>query len=451
MRPDERVDDGRSTDGQVASGGAELSVVRNGHIVDPASGRDETGDLWFRDGRIIDRPPDDEAKGASVVDAAGRLVLPGLVDMHAHLCEPGYEYRETLESGAAAAAAGGVTGVACMPDTEPDLDDAPAVRYVRERAADVPVHIYPIAAVTASRAGERLTEIGELADVGAVALSDAERTVRNPAVLRRALEYARMFDLPIITHCEDPSLSAGGLMHEGRHATRLGLKGIPSIAEETIAARDIMLAEWTGGRLHLTHVSTAVTVGLVRSAKRRGVRVTADVSPPHLALTDEALCSYDTNLKINPPLRSRADVEALREGLADGTIDAIASDHTPRSVDEKNTEFQEALPGAAGLETMLSVVYTELIAPGLLTWRDAVLRLSAAPSGILGTEGGSLAAGNPADFILFDPDGTWTVDPASFKSRSGNTPFAGRVLKGGVTMTVVAGRVVYRCDGPESS
>ncbi len=451
MRPDERVSDGRVTDGQVASGGAELSVVRNGHIIDPASGRDGIGDLWFRDGRIIDRPSEDEAKGPSVIDAAGRLVLPGLVDMHAHLCEPGYEYRETLESGAEAAAAGGVTGVACMPDTEPDLDDAPAVRFVRERAAGVPVHIYPIAAVTMGRAGERLTEIGELAGAGAVALSDADRTIRNPAILRRALEYSRMFDLPIIAHCEDPSLSAGGLMHEGRHATRLGLKGIPSIAEETIAARDIMLAEWTGGRLHVTHVSTAVTVGLVRAAKERGVRVTADVSPHHLALTDESLSSYDTYLKINPPLRSRADVDALREGLADGTIDAVASDHTPRSVDEKNTEFQEALPGAVGLETMLSVVHTELIAPGLLTWRDAVLRLSTAPSGILGTEGGSLAVGSPADLFLFDPEGTWTVDPASFKSRSGNTPFAGCVLKGSVTMTVVGGRIVYRCDVPESS
>ncbi len=446
MRPD-----GQGTDGRVTSGGLELSVVRNGHVVDPASGRDGTGDLWILDGRIIDRPADGEAKGATVIDAAGCLVMPGLVDMHVHLCEPGYEYRETLESGAEAAAAGGVTGVACMPDTKPDLDDAPAVRFVRSRASGVPVHVYPVAAVTVGRAGERLTEMGELSDAGAVALSDADRTIRNPAILRRALEYARMFDLPIIAHCEDPSLSAGGLMHEGRHATRLGLKGVPSIAEETIAARDIMLAEWTGGRLHITHVSTAVTVGLVRAAKQRSVRVTADVSPHHLVLTDEALSSYDTRLKINPPLRSRADVEALREGLADGTIDAIASDHTPRSVDEKNTEFEEALPGAAGLETMLSVVYTELIAPGLMTWRDAVLRLSTAPSGILGMEGGSLAAGSAADFFLFDPEGTWTVDPASFKSRSGNTPFAGCVLKGNVTMTIVGGRVVYRCDVPESS
>lgn len=448
MRPDNPGGNpGVTSDSTAGSHG--LTLIRNGHIVDPASGRDQTGDLWIRDGRIIDRPADEEAQGAAVIDASGLLVLPGLIDMHAHLCEPGYEYRETLESGAAAAAAGGVTGVACMPDTEPVIDDAPTVEFVRERAAGAAARIYPIAAVTAGRAGERLTEIGELAEAGAVALSDADRTIRNPAVLRRALEYARMFDLPIIVHCEDPSLSAGGLMHEGRHATRLGLKGVPSVAEETIAARDIMLAEWTGGRLHVTHVSTAVTVDLIRAAKQRGVRVTADVSPPHLVLTDEALSSYDTHLKVNPPLRSRADVEALREGLADGTIDAIASDHTPRSVDEKNTEFQEALPGAAGLETMLSVVYTELIAPGLLTWSDAARSMSTAPGGILGTEGGSLAAGGPADLFLFDPDGTWTVDPASFRSRSANTPFAGRALKGNVAMTVVAGRVVYRRDVPE--
>lgn len=445
MRPDGRVTPGG------AAGSAGLAVVRGGHIVDPASGLDETGDLWIRDGRIIDHPSDDEAKGASVIDAAGQYVLPGLVDMHVHLCEPGFEYRETVESGAAAAVAGGVTGVACMPDTEPPMDDAPTVRFVRARAADVPAHIYPVAAVTAGRAGERLTEIGELADAGAVALSDGDRTIRNPAILRRVLEYSRMFDLPIIVHCEDQALSADGLMHEGSHATRLGLKGIPSIAEETIAARDIMLAEWTGGRLHITHVSTAVTVGLIRAAKQRGVRVTADVSPHHLVLTDEALSSYDTRLKVNPPLRSRADVEGLREGLVDGTIDAIASDHTPRSVDEKNTEFQEALPGAAGLETMLSVVYTELIAPGLLTLSDAVRNMSTAPGGILGTAGGSLAAGSPADLLLFDPEGTWTVDPASFRSRSGNTPFAGCALKGNVTMTVVGGRVVYWCGDAESS
>ena len=245
-------------------------MVRNGHIVDPDSGRDERGDLWLRDGRIIDRPADDETRRAAVIDAAGHFVLPGLIDMHAHLCEPGYEYRETLESGAAAAAAGGITGVACMPDTEPDMDAAPTVRFVRERAAQVPVHIHPIAAITVGRAGERLTEVGELVEAGAVALSDADRTIRNPAMLRRALEYARMFDLPIIAHCEDPSLSAGGLMHEGKNATRLGLKAIPSIAEETIAARDIMLADWTGGRLHIMHVSTAVTVELIRGGEAAG-------------------------------------------------------------------------------------------------------------------------------------------------------------------------------------
>ena len=438
-------------DGRDMPRGTGLTVVRNGRIVDPASGRDEPGDLWLRDGRIADRPTDGEAEGADVIDATGLVVLPGLIDLHAHLCEPGYEYRENLESGALAAAAGGFTAVACMPDTDPVIDDAPAVKFIRDRAEGAAARIYPIAAVTAGRAGERLTETGELAEAGAVALSDAGRSIRNPAILRRALEYGRMFDLPILAHCEDPALSAGGLMHEGSHATRLGLKGIPSIAEETAAARDLMLAEWTGGRIHVTHVSSAGTVALIRSAKQRGVRVTADVSPHHLALTDDALSSFDTSLKTNPPLRSKADAEALREGLADGTIDAVASDHTPRSVDEKNTEFQEALPGAAGLETTLSVVFTEMVGPGLLTLNDAVRAMSASPAGILGVEGGSLASGGPADLTLFDPDGTWTVDPASFKSRAANTPFAGRTLKGCVVRTLVGGRTSYRRDGPDSS
>ena len=433
-----------------AAGAAGLAVVRNGRIVDPASGRDEQGDLWMREGRIVDRPMDDEAKDAAVIDAAGLLVLPGLIDLHAHLCEPGFEYRETVKSGALAAAAGGVTSVACMPDTDPVIDDAPTLKYVRERAAGATANIHPIAAVTVGRRGERLTEAGELAEAGAVALSDAGRSIRNPAILRRALEYSRMFDLPILVHCEDPSLSAGGHMHEGSHATRLGLKGIPSVAEETVAARDLMLAEWTGGRIHITHVSTAVTVDLIRSAKWRGVRLTADASPHHLVLTDESLSTYDTHLKVNPPLRSKADVEALRAGLADGTIDAVASGHTPRSVDEKNAAFQEALPGATGLETMLAVVYTELVRPGLLTLGEALKAMSSSPAGILGVEGGSLASGGPADLLLFDPDGTWTVDRASFRSRASNSPFTGRALEGCVTMTIVGGRVSYRRDMPDS-
>lgn len=444
MRPD-----GPDTIGR-AAGATGLAVVRNGRIVDPASGRDEQGDLWMRDGRIVDRPADDEAKGAAVIDAAGLLVLPGLIDLHAHLSEPGFEYRETLESGALAAAAGGVTAVACMPDTDPVIDDAPTVEFVRERASGAAARIHPIAAVTAGRRGERLTEAGELAEAGAVALSEAGRSIRNPAILRRALEYSRMFDLPILVHCEDPALSAGGHMHEGSYATRLGLKGIPSIAEETVVARDLMLAEWTGGRIHVTHASTAVTVDLIRSAKQRGVRVTADASPHHLVLTDESLSTYDTHLKTNPPLRSKADVDALRAGLADGTIDAVASGHTPRSVDEKYTEFQEALPGATGLETMLAVVFTELVRPGLLTLGDTVKSLSTSPAGILGVEGGSLASGGPADLLLFDPDGTWTVDPASFRSRSVNSPFTGRTLEGCVTMTIVGGRVSYRRAASES-
>lgn len=439
------------TDGPEASPSKGLKVARNGRIIDPSCGRDEITDLWIREGKIIDRPPDNEVEDSTEIDAEGYLLLPGLVDLHARLCEPGFEYRETLESGANAAVAGGVTGVACMPDTDPVIDNAPSVRFIQSQSASTAARIYPIAAITMGLRGTQLTESGELAEAGVVAFSDGDRSINNPAILRRALEYTRMFDLPLLVHCEDPSLSAGGLMHEGNHATRLGLTGLPSIAEETIVARDIMLADWTRGRLHITHVSTAVTVELIRAAKKNGVRVTADVSPHHLILTDEALCTYNTNLKTNPPLRNRSDIEALRYGLADGTIDAIASDHTPRSVDEKNMEFQEALPGALGLETMLSAVYTELVVPGHLTISEAVNVLSTAPAEILGVDGGHLEVGCPADFVLFDPDSTWTVDPASFNSKSRNTPFAGHQLKGRVTKTIVDGRIRYQCGENKSS
>lgn len=438
-------------DGPETSINMGLKVARNGRIIDPSSGRNEIADLWFRDGKIINRPADNEAGKATEIDAKGQYLLPGLVDLHAHLCEPGYEYRETLVSGANAAAAGGITGVACMPDTEPVIDNVPSVRFIHTQSAGTAVKIYPIAAITMGLRGAQLTESGELAEAGVVALSDGDRSIQNPAVLRRALEYTRMFDLPLMVHCEDSLLSAGGLMHEGTHSTRLGLRGLPSISEETVAARDIMLAEWTRGRLHITHVSTAVTVDLIRAAKKKGVRVTADVSPHHLILTDALLSTYDTNLKTNPPLRSDSDIEALREGLSDGTINAIASDHTPRSVDEKNTDFQEALPGVLGFETMLSAVYTELVTPGHLTMLDVVKALSTAPAEILGVEGGVLEVGCPADFVLFEPDTTWTVDPTVFNSKSRNTPFTGRQLKGRVTKTIVDGRIRYRCGQLESS
>ena len=420
-----------------------LTVVRNGRIIDPASNRDETGDLWFLGERIVDAPLNDESEKITVIEAKGKLVLPGIIDMHTHLCEPGYEYRETIESGTRAAVAGGVTALACMPDTDPVIDDVPTVKFIQDRALNSAARIYPIGALTVGSEGDCLTESGKLLEAGVVALSDAERSIGNPAILRRGLEYNRMFNLPIIVHCEDPFLSRDGQINDGYQATRLGLKGSPTVSEETIAARDIMLAEETGGRLHLTHISSAVTVQLIRAAKKRGVQITADVSPLHLVLTDEALLAYDTNLKVTPPLRSQRDFEALREGLLDGTIDAIASDHTPRSVDEKKVEFQEALPGALGLETMLSFIFTELVEPGQLSISSAIKALSTGPAKILGVEGGLLSAGNPADFLIFDPNSTWLVDADSLKSKSNNTPLAGRTLKGFVTRTVVGGKTSY--------
>lgn len=417
------------------------TVIRHGRIVDPSTGRDEIGDLWIKDGLILEQAPD-SADEPTVIDAADRIVLPGLIDMHVHLCEPGFEYRETIRTGAMAAAAGGCTAIACMPDTEPALDHAETVRFVNAEAEGAAVRVYPIGAVTAGCQGEQLTEIGHLVEAGVVGISDAEHATANPAVLRRALEYARMFDIPVLVHCEDRQLSDGGQMNEGRTSTRLGLKGMPAIAEETIVARDLKLAEWTGGRLHITHVTTADSVDLIRSARARGVRVTAEVTPHHLMLTEEALADYDTSLKMNPPLRTARDVEALRAGLADGTIDVIASDHTPRSADEKNTEYQEALCGAVGLETMLSVILTELVNPGHIALSDAIRAMTTAPAQILGVEGGTLQPGKPADITILDPQRTRQVEPDMFQSKSNNTPFNGKTLNGTVTHTIVGGAVL---------
>ena len=419
-----------------------LTVIRHGRIVDPAVQRDETGDLWIKDGKILDQVPPLAGVEPVVIDATNQIVLPGLIDMHVHLSEPGYEYRETIQTGAMAAAAGGCTAIACMPDTNPVLDNAETVRFVKTQATDAAVRVYPIGAITRGRQGEQLTEIGHLVDAGVVGISDAGRPIENPAVLRRALEYARMFDLPVMVHCEDLRLSANGMMNEGRASTRLGLKGMPVISEETIVARDIKLAEWTGGRIHITHVSAAGSVALIRAAKARGVRVTAAVTPHHLVLTDDALAEYDTNLKVHPPLRTASDVEAVRAGLLDGTIDVIASDHTPCSIDEKNTEYQEALFGAIGLETMLAVVMTELITPGYISLSDAIRTMTVAPAQILGISGGTLQPGTPADITIMNPDKSWMVTPDAFHSKSHNTPFGGLTLNGTVTHTIVGGKVL---------
>jgi dihydroorotase len=414
------------------------TVIRGARIVDPGSGRDEVGDLVIDGARIAERGA--AASGADVVEAKGLVLMPGGIDIHVHLREPGREDEETIESGARAAIHGGFTSVACMPNTEPALDTQGAVRFVKAKAREAGLaRVFPIGAITVGRRGERLTEFGEMVAAGAVAFSDDGDSVEKAGLARRAFEYARMFGVPLISHCEDKSLSAGGVMNEGAVSTRLGLRGWPRIAEEIIIARDIALAEYTGGRLHVAHVSSARGVELVREAKRRGVRVTAESMPHYFALTDDALAEYDTNLKVNPPIRAAEDREAIIAGLADGTLDTIASDHAPHASFEKDLEFDRAPFGLIGLETTLALVMTELVRPGRLALATAVERMTAGPARALGLPLGRLAPGAPADITLFDADASWRVDPAEMHSRSKNTPFTGRELTGRVRMVFVAG------------
>ncbi|MFN0149879.1 MAG: dihydroorotase [bacterium] len=420
-------------------------LIRGARIVDPATGRDEVGDLLIDGARVAERGA--SASGAEVIDAKGLVLMPGAIDVHVHLREPGREDEETIESGARAAIAGGFTAVACMPNTEPALDNQGAVRFVTAKAREAGLaRVFPIGAITVGRAGERLTEIGEMVAAGAVAFSDDGDSVERAGLLRRAFEYARMFDVPLISHCEDKSLSAGGVMNDGAMSTRLGLRGWPCIAEEVIIARDIAIAEFTGGRLHVAHVSSAGGVELVRQGKRRGVRVTAESMPHYFTLTDEALAGYDTNYKVNPPIRTAADREAIIAGLADGTLDTIASDHAPHASFEKDLEFDRAPFGLVGLETTLGLVMTELVARGRLSLAAAVERMTAGPARALGLPLGTLAPGAMADVTLFDPAATWRVDAAAFETRSKNSPFVGRELSGRVAMVFVAGEVRLR-DG----
>jgi dihydroorotase len=420
-------------------------LIRSGRLIDPESGRDETADLLIRSGKIasiarrIKKPA-----GAEVLDAKDKVVAPGLVDMHVHLREPGREDEETILSGARAAVAGGFTAVACMPNTEPAIDTQETVRFVRQQAEQAPARVYPIGAVTRGRRGEELTEMGDLVDAGAVAVSDDGCGVADAGIQRRAMEYASMFDIPVISHCEDPRLSGTGVMHEGYLSTVLGLKGIPAVAEEVMVARDIRLAEFAGARLHIAHVSSAGSVDLIRQAKDRGVPVTAEVTPHHFTLTDEAVRGYDTDTKVNPPLRTAVDRQAVRDGLADGTIDCVASDHAPHSIEEKELEYDNAPFGMVGLETSLGLVLTELVAAGVLSLTEAVARMSLHPCRILGIEGGVIRKGAPADLTIIDPRARWTVDRRTFSSRSRNTPFDGWKLTGRAEVTIVGGRIVFQ-------
>ena len=422
--------------------------IRGGRLVDPSLGIDGPADIWIRDG-IVESVcrAGSQLHGAGgevqLLDATGMVVVPGLVDMHVHLREPGQEYKETIRTGTMAAAAGGVTALACMPNTEPPLDHGAVAEFVLRKAKEEGhVRVYPVGAVTKGLKGEALSEIGELKASGAVALSDDGKPVANALIMRRAMEYALGFGLPVISHCEEPTLAGQGAMNEGEVSLELGLRGMPAVAEEVMVARDLLLAEWTGCPLHIAHVSTAGSVRLIREAKARGVRVTAEATPHHLILTQDAVRQWDPDTKVNPPLRGRQDVEALQEGLRDGTIDVIATDHAPHARVDKEVEYELAAFGISGLETLVGLTLM-LVERGVMDLTEWVRKLSSNPCKILGVRGGSLAPGSPADVTVVDPNRSWKVDPASFHSKGKNTPFKGWTLKGQVIHTLVAGRTVY--------
>ncbi|HPL62574.1 MAG TPA: dihydroorotase [Syntrophales bacterium] len=419
-------------------------LLKGGRIIDPLRKIDKIADLLVDGGKVVRIETNIEDPGADIYDAGGMWIIPGLIDMHTHLREPGYEYKESIRTGCEAAVAGGFTAVACMPNTNPVNDTRSVTEYIIRQAALAGIaRVYPVAAATRGSEGRVLSEFGDLKEAGAVAFSDDGKPVADSAVMRYAMEYAASFGALVISHCEDATLSADGLMNEGRISTELGLKGIPSIAEDIPVARDIAIAEYTGTSVHIAHVSTAGAVRIIREAKKRGVRVTAETAPHYFSLSDEALREFDTNLKMNPPLRSTEDVAALKEALRDGTIDVIATDHAPHSSIEKDVEFEYAANGIIGLETSLALSLN-LVREGVLSPADLVRKMSSNPAAVLGVRGGTLGIGAEADITVIDPNRPWTVDVRIFRSKSRNSPFHGWKMEGKAVLTIVGGAIKYR-------
>lgn len=427
-------------------------VIKNGLVIDPAIGFGNEADIFIKEGKIARVGKDGLTKKESagipsdrIIDASGKLVVPGLIDMHVHLREPGREDEETIITGCQAAAAGGFTSLCCMPNTTPTIDNQETVKFVLSRAEMADANVYVVGAITKGIKGEELAEIGDLVNAGAVGISDDGNYLQNPELMRRALEYTKMFDIPIISHAEDRYLSASGVMNESYQSTRLGLKGSPAVAEEIAVLRDIRLCAFTGGRVHIAHISTAGAVRAVRLAKAEGINVTAEVTPHHFSLTDDEIGKeFNTNLRVNPPVRTQRDVEAVIEGLIDGTIDCISSDHAPHAEEEKDVEFDQAPPGMIGLETTLGLVKTRLIDKGYLSWADALSKMTINPARILKLPGGRLEIGKKADITVIDPEKKWTVKKENFRSKSKNSPYIGWKLSGKVEYTILGGRLVYK-------
>jgi dihydroorotase len=418
-------------------------LIQNGRVIDPSQQIDRVTSLLITDDRIAayDAAPTGRE---TIIDAAGKIVAPGLIDMHVHLREPGREEDETIASGTAAALAGGFTSVACMPNTEPPIDSQAAVEFIRGQAARADnCHVFVVACVSKNREGKDLAEIGQLVEAGAVAFTDDGAPIYNPELMRWAFEYCLMFDKPVLNHAEIRELTEHGVMHEGLTSLILGLPGMPPAAEHVMASRDLALAEETGGRYHLMHVSTGGSIDAVRRAKKRGVRVTTEVCPHHFTLTDECLRSFDANFKTNPPLRGKGHLKGCIDGLVDGTIDAIVTDHAPHAKEKKMQELDRAPFGIVGLETALGLVVTRLIQPGHLDWPTALAKMTVNPARILGIDKGTLRVGADADVTIIDPKVRWTVDPAEFRSQSTNTPFAGWELTGRADTVIVGGRIKF--------